>query len=516
MNPRPCLCRAFLPLLLLLEISFGNLALRAVGASSGAEENRLPKIDPDYCGVVIPPNIAPLNFRLEEPGIFFAVVLQGQAGKPIQVTSRKPEIALPIRPWRALLEANRGKEFSIRVTVKNKNGVLARFAAITNFVAREEIDGYLVYRRLNWQFSMYGSGNIGIYQRNLSDFQESEIVRVKERSEQAATCVNCHTFLEHRPEVMVLHARVGLTGEKPMMIANEGKVTTVAKPFGLLAWHPSGRLLAFSQNRFSMVLHTIGRNRDVYDGTGDLGIYVVETGTVVMPPKISRPDRFETWPAWSPDGKYLYFCSGPNLPLERYQEIKYDLMRIAFDEPTGAWGDVEEVLSSKTTGLSIAQPKISPDGNYLLFCMFPYSSFPGTQPQSDLYLMDLRTKMHRRLDPVNSERSESYHSWSSNGRWFVFSSKRRDGLLTRPYFAYFDEQGEAHKPFLLPQQDPVDFYDSLPQMFNLPELVKGRVPYGQRTWFNAMYTPDHRILPREEGPVRTNTVPVPTSEEYMK
>ncbi len=200
MNPRPCLCCAFLALLLLLQVSLGNVGMRALASSSGAEENRLPKLDPDYAGVVIPPNIAPLNFRIEEPGVFFAVELQGPAGKPIQITSRKPEIALPIGPWRALLEANRGQEFSLRVTVKNKNGDLARFAAITNFVAREEIDGYLVYRRLNWQFSMYGSGNIGIYQRNLSDFQESEIVRVKERSEHAATCVNCHTFLEHRPE----------------------------------------------------------------------------------------------------------------------------------------------------------------------------------------------------------------------------------------------------------------------------------------------------------------------------
>ena len=109
-----------------------------------------------------------------------------------------------------------------------------------------------------------------------------------------------------------------------------------------------------------------------------MGIYILASETVVMPPKLALPDRFETWPTWSPDGKYLYFCSGPKLPVQQYQEIKYDLMRIAFDEASGAWGDVEEVLSSKTTGLSIAEPRISPDGNHLLFCMLPYSSFPWT------------------------------------------------------------------------------------------------------------------------------------------
>jgi len=478
----------------------------------GPSELRPPKIDPDYVAVVIPANVAPLNFRVLEPGSSFDIELQGPSGNPIKITSRRPEITIPIKAWRSLLSANRGREYHVSITSRDATGAITTFQAITNAVAPVEMDGYLAYRRLNWQFSQYGSGNIGIYQRDLSTYEESEIIRVKERKEGAATCVNCHTFFQQQPDIMVLHSRVSATGEKPMMIANRGKVTTVAKPFGLLSWHPSGKLLAFSQNRFSMVLHTIGRNRDVYDGAGDLGIYQIESATVVMPPAISRTDRFETWPCWSADGKYLYFCSGPPLPLDEYKAIQYDLMRISFDERTGTWGEVEEILSSKTTGLSIAQPKISPDGNYLLFCMFPYSSFPATQPESDLYLMDLKTMKHRRLDAVNSDRAECYHSWSSNSRWFVFSSKRRDGLLTRPYFSYVDEQGEAHKPFLMPQEDPADFYDSLPQMLNLPEFVKGRVPYGQRTWFKAIFRPDQRIVPKDASAL-TNNIPPPKARQ---
>lgn len=492
------------------------IGVSSLAAEKGAAvaQGRLPRIDPDYCGIVIPPNIAPLNFRVQETGAHFAVQLRGDSGRSIEVSSSKPELSIPVRKWRVLLEENKGKALSMTVCVSDANGRRTTFATVTNYVAREPVDPYLVYRRLNWQFSMYGSGNIGIYQRDLESFEESQIVRVKERDEKAATCVNCHTFLRQEPEHMLLHARAS-NGEKPLLIAGKDKVTTVSKPLGLLAWHPSGRIVAFSQNRFSMVLHTVGRNRDVYDGMGDIGIYDIETGTIAMPPQTSKPDRFETWPSWSADGKYLYFCSGPNLPLDKYAEIKYDLMRVSFDESKRKWGNVEEVLLSKTTGLSIAQPKISPDGRFLLFCMFPYSSFPGTQPESDLYLMDLSTCAYRRLDAVNSEKSESYHSWSSNGRWFVFSSKRRDGLLTRPYFSYFDEHGEAHKPFLLPQEDPADFYDSLPQMINLPELVKGRVPYGQHTWFKAIFSPAHRVVPKE-SPHPTNAIPAQVLEEYMK
>ena len=35
--------------------------------------SRRPRIHPDYCDLVIPPNIAPLNFRIDESGELFFV-----------------------------------------------------------------------------------------------------------------------------------------------------------------------------------------------------------------------------------------------------------------------------------------------------------------------------------------------------------------------------------------------------------------------------------------------------------
>jgi len=101
--------------------------------------------------------------------------------------------------------------------------------------------------------------------------------------------------------------------------------------------------------------------------------------------------------------------------------------------------------------------------------MCQYGCFPIYQPSSDLYLMDLRTRRYQRL-PINSDRSESWHSWSANSRWLAFSSKRHDGVFTRTYFSYIDAAGQAHKPFLLPQRDPT-FYDSFLKTYSVPELV---------------------------------------------
>jgi len=58
--------------------------------------------------------------------------------------------------------------------------------------------------------------------------------------------------------------------------------------------------------------------------------------------------------------------------------------------------------------------------------------------------------------------------------WFVFSSRRGDGLYTRPYFASIDENGKATKPFMLPQKDP-RFYDNSLNSFNVPEFVTSKV-----------------------------------------
>ena len=92
--------------------------------------------------------------------------------------------------------------------------------------------------------------------------------------------------------------------------------------------------------------------------------------------------------------------------------------------------------------------------------------------------MDLTTREYKKLD-VNSEFSESWHSFSSNGRWIVFSSKRRGGLFTRSYISYVDPQGKAHKPFILPQKNPA-FYDSVLDTYSVPELVTGPIEISKR------------------------------------
>ena len=464
--------------------------------SSFADAGRPARIEPDYAGTTIPPNIAPLNFVLSEPGRGYSVTVRSTRGQPIEVSSCDGRIIIPEEPWRRLLDANRGEALFFEPRVRGEDGCWTRFQATVNTIAREDIDGYLAYRLITPIYNVWK--DVGIYQRALGGFDESVVLH---NSSFEGGCVNCHTFYRNTPAKMLIDVRSGPSHRPPggMVVVEEGGQSRVvdtksefnAIPAVYLAWHPSGEAVAFSSNKITQFFHSVGENREVFDHQSDLGLYRLAANTVTSTPQISDPHRMETYPTWSPDGKFLYFCSAPQLSIRRHEQVKYDLMRIGYDLATDTWGKAETILSSDETQLSVTFPRVSPDGRYVLFCMCDYGCFSIYRPDSDLYLMDLESKQYRRLD-INSDRCESWHCWSSNGRWIVFSSKRRDGLLAKPYFSYFDESGKFHKPILLPQADPT-FYDSFLKTYNVPEFITGPVAVSQRDLDKLLYSKDKQI-----------------------
>jgi hypothetical protein len=468
----------------------------AAGASASIEQAKAPRMFPDYSGIVIPPNIAPLNFKVAEPGARYRVELRSTRGDPLIITSRSASIRIPAKPWQALLRANAGEPLFCDVWVQTSPGLWNRFAPVTNFIARETIDSHLVYRRLKSQFNRFF--NLGIYQRNLESFDERPLL---ENSKIGHQCLNCHTFLNHQPDTFALHIRDSRNKKRvsSMLLVRSNTVVRVDKAMGYLSWHPSGRLLAFSTNKVSLFYHTVNTNetRDVFDAHSHLGIYWIDSDRLVMLPAIARPDRNDNWPAWSPDGRYLYYCSAPLLPMQQFFNIRYDLMRVSFDIEHDRWGEPMVVLSAQQAGGSICQPKVSPDGRFVLFCLSHYGTLPMYDSSSELCVLDLTTHEGRRLN-IHSNQSDSWHCWSGNGRWIVFSSRRLDGLFARPFFSYVDEQGQFHKPFLLPQEDPA-YYDTCLQSFNVPELVQGPVTVKESDLARAVNKPRKVLTPTADS-----------------
>ena len=472
------------PLLLLatllpIFVRGGDAPATPATVAAGA---RPPRLFPDYADVVLPPNIAPLNFRIEEPGKRYEAQLHSTFGPPVVVRSKDGTIQFPLAEWRRLVRTNAGHPLRLDVAVEDAGGAWTHFLTVTNQIAREPVDSHLAYRLLKPLYSLYST--IGLYQRDLETFQQRPLV---ENRHTGNGCLNCHTFLNRQPDTFAFHTRTN-GPVHPMVLVVSNEPVRVDKTMGYLSWHPSGRLLTFSANKLTLFYHTHGGDtRDVFDAKSHLGIYRVDSNTVVLPPVLSPTNRNLTWPSWAPDGRHLYFCSTPRRPLEEFREVRYDLVRVPYDLERDQWGEPETLVAAQDTGLSAAQPRVSPDGRFVLFTLCKFGNFPIYRPTSDLYLLDLTTRRWRRLD-INSSQADSWHCWSSNGRWVVFSSKRLDGLFARPFFSYVDTEGNFHKPFLLPQEDP-EFYDTCLQTFNLPDFVTGPVKLSEADLARAVTRP---------------------------
>ena len=156
----------------------------------------------------------------------------------------------------------------------------------------------------------------------------------------------------------------------------------------------------------------------------------------------------------------------------------YDLARKSFDPESRSFGETEIVFDAAGINKSVSFPRISPDGKFLIFTLSDYGTFPIWHQEADLYLLNLQSEESQKMN-LNSDKTESYHTWSLNGKWLVFSSKRLDGRSARPYFAHIDSLGNQGKEFALPQKDP-SLYNRMIESFNIPEFVNGRIKLGPR------------------------------------
>jgi Tol biopolymer transport system component len=248
-------------------------------------------------------------------------------------------------------------------------------------------------------------------------------------------------------------------------------------------WHPWLPLIVYSTNKTGQSFHTQHLNKiEVFDSASDLIAYDVTKNEVTNIENDTT--EFEVFPTWSPDGKTLYYCSAHFVyndslehsadVIQRAREIRYNIYRKSFNPDTYAFGPHELVFNADSLGKSATLPRVSPDGRFLMFTLGNYGVFHIWHHEADLYLMDLKDGSVRAMDEINSGDTESYHSWSSNGRWVVFSSRRDDGGYTRPFMAHIDADGKGGKPFELPQACP-DYHRQFMKSYNIPEFMNGRV-----------------------------------------
>jgi hypothetical protein len=434
------------------------------------ETGKLPAIDPDYSGVIIPYNIAPLNFKITEDGIAFLARFSAGSETYMEIGSKDGIIRIPEGKWKKMLNENKGRDFNIDIWLKDKKSGWSKFKTISNKIASEQIDPYITYRLLYPGYESWKE--ILIKQRSLESFRERSII---ENSLVEENCLNCHSYNNTgKSDNFLFHMRGSMGGTYFYSGGDFRKVNLKTKEMKNGAvyprWHPSGKFVAFSSNKIVQQFHSaLNKKVEVSDLESSLVLYDVDRNEMM---DINLPDKeqyMDTYPEWSPDGNFLYFCRAPKVgEVFVYDSVRYDLCRVPFDPSTRKTGAVELICEASAINKSVSFPRVSPDGNYIVITLHDYGCFPIWHKEADLYEIDLRT-MRASAMYLNSDFTDSYHSWSSNSRWLVFSSKRIDGLTARFFLSYIDENGSSGKPFILPQKDP-EFYGRFIKSFNLPEL----------------------------------------------
>ena len=449
------------------------LAACSPKARNASQVAARPDIYPDYVGVTIPTGISPLDFTIKGTDAL-DVVLKSPDGKTLR-SGGKTSTKFPIKKWARLLQKSIGDSVMVSVSAR-KNGKWESYEPFGMYVSPDPIDYGLDYRLLEPGYEIYS--HMGIYERELSTFKQRAIIE----NTQFDGCVNCHSFNHNDPSAMSLHIR-GKHGAT--LLQFDGKLaaynTKTDSTLGFCVypyWHPSGNFIAYSTNNTRQGFHVQpDKIIEVFDLDSDMQVYDVRNNQIITAPQIKREGIWESFPAFTPDGRTLYFTAAKAIAIPgELTQSHYNLMKVSFDPETGTIGnDVELVIDAASMSKSVCFPKPSYDGRYLMYTLCDYGTFSIWHHESDLWLLDLQTGETRPIDEVNSADTDSYHNWSSNSRWFVFSSRRDDGLFTRPYIAHFDENGVAGKPFMLPQRDPANYYEELFRSFNVPEFVTGPV-----------------------------------------
>lgn len=404
--------------------------------------------------------------------------------------------------WASIQAHSVEKPATVTITGYREGGVAYSQAKIRFTTSKNEVGAPIFYRDVPL---MPVAGNFGtvapLAQANihLINWRIRDIRKPESRTllKDMPTCANCHSFSADGKTfgmdidgpgndkglyaVVPVQKRMTIESKDMVRWNVDGKVGTVRVGF-MSQVSPNGQyvLTTFagpSLNRLIDAYYVTNfmdyRFLQVFYPTrGILEYYNRATGLREPLPGADDPKYVQTDGVWSPDGKYIVFARAKardprppgHLPATHADDpneaqIQYELYRVPFNGGKG--GTPQPIQGASRNGMSNNFPKVSPDGKWIVFVQCRNGQL--MRPDSQLYIVPAKGGTARRLR-ANTRLMNSWHSWSPNSHWLVFSSKARSPY-TQMYLTHIDENGNASPAIL------IDNTTAANRAVNIPEFV---------------------------------------------
>ena len=430
-----------------------------------------------------------------------------------------------IEQWHKLLKKSRNGFIRTHITANYNNNPDSSvlFPPLLWFVSNDSIDPYIIYRTSIFEDASYN--HIVIEQKNLENFETKPLL---DNFMMNRNCMNCHATEGNNINNFLVHLRGTLTGT---LLAKDGELIKIKVPEGYPglrlvypSWHKGGDFVAFSTNQVYSKHFSTPRRKGIVtvDTVGDIVILDTKTLELFSCDELLSDEYDDVFPCFSADGRSLFFCRTPargtfaeqqaleqirkqNIPkttdslffrdkkdlpaylslfddqIEESNALRADLMQIDFNPETREFSNLRTVARFSVMNMSATMPFASPDGKYLIISVLPTTTF-SVQVMGDLYKIYLDDSTHSglvpadvecgyRIEPIknlNTEGSETFHTFSHNGRWMVFASNRETFGVPEIYISHISD-GNFSKPFILPQQS-TNFYERNLRAFLFPFL----------------------------------------------
>jgi tetratricopeptide (TPR) repeat protein len=417
-----------------------------------------------------------------------------------------------VETWESIKRRSLGKRATITVTsMRTVPGLSVTLSSdsIAISTSGDSVGAPIYYRDVPLPFS-FALRNVPMIRWRLGDISSYEPPPVVLTN--LPVCGNCHSF---SGDGRFLGMDVDVGNDKGAYVLTPFEEQTTLTRDKLISWtdydpdvptfgmlprvSPNGRYVLAGVRDRAVFLprEDILFSQIFFPVMGILVYYDRTTGRLEALPGADEEAYVQANPAWSPDGEYVYFARSPAAQLETEnpnydillsveesaevlggeeflwnaqeggKRFRFNLFRVPFTNGRG--GTPEPIEGASYNEMSNYFPKISPDGKWLVFTQA--HSFMLLQPDSRLHIMPAEGG-EPRLMTANTDRMNSWHSWSPNSRWLVFSSKVF-GPYTQLFLTHIDEDGNDSRPVLLRNFTAADRAANIPEFVNIsPDAIR--------------------------------------------